>query len=59
MILCVDAALCVVGNKCDLSDQREISRDRGEKFAHQLGAMFSETSAATSTGRLRIRAGVS
>ena len=44
------AALCVVGNKSDLSDQREVSRDKGEKFAHQLGAMFTETSAANNSG---------
>lgn len=43
-------ALCVVGNKSDLAEQRQVSRDRGEEFAHQLGAMFSETSAASNAG---------
>lgn len=43
-------ALCVVGNKSDLLDQREVSRERGEDFAHQLGAMFTETSAANNIG---------
>ena len=43
--------MCVVGNKCDLFDQREVSRDKGEEFAHQLGAMFTETSAADNIGR--------
>jgi len=43
-------ALCVVGNKCDLTEQREISREKGEEFAHQLGAMFTETSASSNIG---------
>lgn len=43
-------ALCVVGNKCDLIDQRQVSRERGEEFAHNLGAMFTETSAANNLG---------
>ena len=47
------AALCVVGNKSDLAEQRQVSRDRGEEFAHQLGAMFSETSAASNAGVLQ------
>ena len=38
---------CVVGNK---SDQREISGERREDFDHQLGAMFTKTSAASNTG---------
>lgn len=45
-------ALCVVGNKSDLFDQREVSRERGEEFAHQLGAMFTETSAANNIGKI-------
>lgn len=44
-------ALCVVGNKSDLYDQREVSREKGEEFAHQLGAMFTETSAANNIGK--------
>ncbi|XP_064388100.1 uncharacterized protein LOC135336273 isoform X2 [Halichondria panicea] len=39
-------ALCVVGNKCDLAGEREVSREQGLDFAHQIGAMFTETSAA-------------
>ena len=45
-------ALCVVGNKCDLSGEREVSRDQGLDFAHQIGAMFTETSASQNTGNL-------
>lgn len=46
------AALCVVGNKTDLSDRRQVSREKGEEFAHQIGAMYTETSAADNTGEL-------
>ena len=46
------AALCVVGNKCDLTGEREVPKDRGEAFAHQLGALFTETSAAENMGIL-------
>lgn len=45
-------ALCVVGNKCDLTGEREVPKDRGETFAHQLGALFTETSAAENMGML-------
>ena len=47
------AALCVVGNKCDLTGEREVPKDRGEAFAHQLGALFTETSAAENMGNLK------
>nr|ABD65440.1 Rab21-like [Suberites domuncula] len=43
-------SLCVVGNKCDLSGEREVSREQGLEFAHQIGAMFTETSAAQNSG---------
>ncbi len=43
-------ALCVVGNKCDLAGEREVSREQGLDFAHQIGAMFTETSAAHNSG---------
>ena len=38
------AAMSVVGNKSDLEDSRQVPRDKGEVFAHTLGAMFTETS---------------
>ncbi len=43
-------ALIVLGNKADLTDERQVSRERGEEFAHTLGAMFTETSASENTG---------
>ncbi len=41
----------MVGNKCDLAGDREVSREQGLDFAHQIGAMFTETSAAQNNGR--------
>ncbi|KAJ3437926.1 ras-like protein rasb [Anaeramoeba flamelloides] len=37
--------MVVVGNKCDLEDQRSISKDEGLKFAESIGCPFFETSA--------------
>ena len=44
-------ALCVVGNKTDLSAERRVRRESGEEFAHQIGAMYTETSAAENVGK--------
>lgn len=44
-------ALSIVGNKTDLArENRQVKMDRGVAFAHSLGAMFTETSAAENTG---------
>ena len=29
-----------------------MSRERGEEFAHQIGAMYTETSASENTGKI-------
>ena len=39
--------IIVVGNKCDLEDQREITREQGMEFATKIGAKYYETSALT------------
>jgi Ras-related protein Rab-5C len=39
--------LFLVGNKCDLEDQRAISPDRGQSKAGEVGALFYEVSAKT------------
>ena len=51
--------MSVVGNKLDLSDKRVVSRDRGEEFAHSLGAMFTETSAADNIGQCPLMIAIS
>mmetsp|Transcript_23079 Transcript_23079/g.26785 ORF Transcript_23079/g.26785 Transcript_23079/m.26785 type:complete len:211 (-) Transcript_23079:207-839(-) len=38
----------LVGNKCDLESQRQVSYEEGKKFADQLGIKFIETSAKNS-----------
>ena len=37
--------MVLVGNKCDLEDERVISTERGKQLADQLGLEFFETSA--------------
>ena len=39
--------LVLVGNKCDLEDNRAVSREEGEQFAIENDAAFFETSAKT------------
>jgi len=41
------APIIVVGNKCDLEDKREISKEQGMEFATKIGAKYYETSALT------------
>jgi len=37
----------LVGNKCDLEDDREVSTEEGQQLADRLGVKFIETSAKT------------
>ncbi|XP_077423244.1 ras-related protein Rab-8B [Vanacampus margaritifer] len=43
-----DVEKMILGNKCDMSDMRQVSKDRGEKLAIDYGVKFLETSAKTS-----------
>ncbi|XP_015516029.2 ras-related protein Rab-3 isoform X1 [Neodiprion pinetum] len=40
-----NAQVILVGNKCDMEDERVISFERGKQLADQLGVQFFETSA--------------
>eukprot|EP00055_Hartaetosiga_balthica_P017435 m.117011 g.117011 ORF g.117011 m.117011 type:complete len:206 (-) comp9315_c6_seq1:41-658(-) len=40
-----DVIIMLVGNKTDLADNRQVSRDEGERKAKELNVMFIETSA--------------
>lgn len=40
-----NAQVILVGNKCDMEDERVVSYDRGKQLADQLGLEFFETSA--------------
>jgi len=43
-----DAPKVVMGNKCDLEEEREVTRKRGEMMAEDMyGAAFFEVSAKT------------
>ncbi|GAA6039968.1 hypothetical protein JCM8097_002643 [Rhodosporidiobolus ruineniae] len=42
--------VCLVGNKADLADQRQVSTEEAQKFADEEGLMFAECSAKTAEG---------
>ena len=42
-----DISVAVVGNKCDLDDERDVSVDEGKELAEKLGAIHYEVSAKT------------
>ena len=44
-----DILICLVGNKIDLEDQRNVSKEEGQKFADDNGLLFFETSAQDGT----------
>lgn len=39
--------IILIGNKCDLENNRQVSRQEGEEFARKNGLHFLETSAKT------------
>ncbi|XP_068169643.1 ras-related protein Rab-8B-like [Antennarius striatus] len=43
-----DVEKIILGNKCDMTDRRQVSKDRGEKLAIDYGIKFLETSAKSS-----------
>ncbi|XP_075894262.1 ras-related protein Rab-8B [Nelusetta ayraudi] len=43
-----DVEKMILGNKCDMADRRQVSKDRGEKLAIDYGVKFMETSAKSS-----------
>ncbi|ELW71316.1 Ras-related protein Rab-8B [Tupaia chinensis] len=44
-----DVERMILGNKCDMNDKRQVSKERGEKLAIDYGIKFLETSAKSST----------
>ncbi|XP_063781058.1 ras-related protein Rab-10-like [Pseudophryne corroboree] len=40
-----EVEVVLLGNKCDMEDKREVSKERGEKLAWEYGIPFYETSA--------------
>ncbi|XP_054085567.1 ras-related protein Rab-8A-like [Zeugodacus cucurbitae] len=43
-----DVDKMLLGNKCELTDKRQVSRERGEQLAIEYGIKFMETSAKAS-----------
>ncbi|XP_005814519.1 ras-related protein Rab-8B [Xiphophorus maculatus] len=43
-----DVEKMILGNKCDMNDKRQVSKERGEKLAIDYGIKFLETSAKSS-----------
>ncbi|MEQ2215595.1 hypothetical protein XENOCAPTIV_003047, partial [Xenoophorus captivus] len=43
-----DVEKMMLGNKCDMNDKRQVSKERGEKLAIDYGIKFLETSAKSS-----------
>jgi Ras-related protein Rab-8A len=43
-----DVEKMILGNKCDIHDRRQVSRERGEQLAIEYGIKFMETSAKAS-----------
>ena len=45
-----DCAIMVLGNKSDMADEREVSREDAEQLARKIDAIYFETSALTGSG---------
>ena len=43
----IDTRIMLVGNKCDLSNERKVTEEEGKKLADEFGMLFFETSAKT------------
>jgi GTPase SAR1 family protein len=43
--MCFQVPMILVGNKCDLEDERVVGKDQGQTLARQFNSAFLETSA--------------
>ena len=43
----IDTRIMLVGNKCDLSNERKVTEEEGKKLTDEFGMLFFETSAKT------------
>ncbi|GFR23706.1 ras-related protein Rab-5A [Trichonephila clavata] len=49
-----DCIISIVGNKCDLENERVVDRNKAANFAKSVGALYFETSAKTSEGIMEV-----
>jgi len=47
--------LCILGNKCDMHDQREVKLEEAQEYAEMIGAVYVETSALCNNGNVVLR----
>lgn len=47
--------MVIVGNKCDLEDERVVGKDQGNSLAHEWKTRFMETSAKRKIGVNEVR----
>ena len=45
-----EVIICIVGNKIDLNEKREVSNEEGQKYAQEHDFIFQEVSAKTGEG---------
>uniref|UniRef100_A0A2I3GKL3 small monomeric GTPase n=1 Tax=Nomascus leucogenys TaxID=61853 RepID=A0A2I3GKL3_NOMLE len=53
-----DVEKMILGNKCDVNDKRQVSKERGEKLALDYGIKFMETSAKANINVENVSPGV-
>jgi len=56
-VLCIRAALCVVGNKADLADRRAVTEAEARAYAGTINAAYFEVSAKDDIGTCRAHGG--
>uniref|UniRef100_A0A8C9NVT1 small monomeric GTPase n=1 Tax=Serinus canaria TaxID=9135 RepID=A0A8C9NVT1_SERCA len=52
-----DVERMILGNKCDMNEKRQVSKEKGEKLAIDYGIKFLETSAKSSINVEEVRDG--
>lgn len=45
-----EVAICLLGNKCDLNEEREVTKEEANLVAGQKGVLYWEVSAKTGVG---------
>ncbi|GFR06378.1 ras-related protein RabJ [Trichonephila clavata] len=51
---CEECQVIILGNKVDLEDLRQVSKDRAKKYADSVGAKYFEVSSVTGVGLLTV-----